>query len=125
MTESQTTAPRKIKSARKRPKSRISDWLAIFVCAQVGLNVAKQHIRENFKGLTNEIVTAQPEEFPRKQRINYGRAQESRDVRLPNLSAKYARATLVGKHPLCRPYIHREARQKPERSNAQVSLPER
>ena len=80
MTESQATAPSKSKPARKRPKSRIAGWIAIFACAQVGLNVAKQHILENFNGFANEIVTAQPQEITRKQRGNYGhrRAQNPR-----------------------------------------------
>ena len=93
MPESQATAPKTFAPSPKRPKSRIAGWIVIFLCAQVGFNVAKRHIRENFKGSANEIVSAQPQGFPREQQANYGRKgpQEPRYVRLPTLSAKHAR----------------------------------
>ena len=93
MSELQATTPEKIKTARKRRTSRIAGWLVLFLCAQVGLNVAKQHIRESFKAFAN-IVTAQPQELPRKPRIEFGpdKAQERKYVRLPTLGANYMRA---------------------------------
>jgi len=55
--------------------------------------VAKKQIRESFKVFAN-IVTAQPQELPRKPRIEFGpdKAQERKYVRLPTLGANYMRA---------------------------------
>ena len=90
-------------------------------------NVTNQHILQNFKGFTNEIVTTQPQEFPQEHRKNYGqrRTQKPRYVRLPTLSTKYARAggqtsTLPSRYPQ-----GKSTRQEVEHSNSQISLPER
>ena len=104
MNDSQVKVPNKFKQTRKRPHNRMVGWLAIFVCTQVGLNVTKQHILQNFKGFINEIVTAQPQELPREHK-NHGhrRTQKPRYVREPTLRAIYARvsgqkSTLPSRH---------------------------
>ena len=61
MPESQASAPEKIAAAPERHKSRIAGWLVLFLCTQVGINVAKHCIRANFKGNTNEMLPAQPQ----------------------------------------------------------------
>ena len=82
MPESQASVPEKIAAPQKRHRSRIAGWLVLFLCAQVGINVAKHCIRANFEGNTNEMLPAQLQGFPRNQQLEYGhrRAQKPESI---------------------------------------------
>ena len=95
MPASQTIATKSTNKERKPPKSAAAGWLALFACALVGINVAKQHSAELFETLRNHgTVLAQPQESQgyRARKNGDRRARQSVYVSLPTSNGNNVRA---------------------------------
>ena len=107
---------------RKPRKSATAGWLALFACALVGINVAKQHSAELFKTLRNHgTVLAQPQESPLYKARKHGdrRARQSVYVSLPTSDGKNMRA--VHGEPILFSYSPQGEKQKTQSSDARGS----
>ena len=95
MPATQATAIVSTKRERKSRKSAKAGWLVLYLCALVGINVAKQHSARLFEHVENHrIVPTQPQETPLNRAHKNGdkRAQQPVYVSLPTSNGNNARA---------------------------------
>ena len=117
MPASQAITTKSTNKERKPPKSAAAGWLALFACALVGINVAKQHSAELFKTLRNHgTVLAQPQESQgyRARKNGDRRARQSVYVSLPTSNGNNVRA--VCNEPLLFSYSPQGEKQKTQSS---------
>ena len=111
------------KQAQKR-RSPIAGWLVIFSISLVGINVAKQHIRETFGSSANGSVLAQPQGILHKNAANYGtKWGRKREVSEPTSIPTNARAT-DRENTIIAPYLPQGGQQQAQAFRAETSRTE-